>query len=253
MQHIYIVFLFKKYTLKTAVLWYYRAMRETQVNIRWFAPFNYCKGHNYAYLALLSFSLLTLSGCMTSSNTAPLAPLPPQSAADISHIQNTSDYSPHFFTHITGTELEAMQIASQMDAAIKQVGADPDAVIVDIPADLTSAGGAVSKSPIVSAAALKCSISKRFDRKAMVAYEWDRNRLSVDLDGVTGGETGMRVEYKIRLQPEKTRAQKCRYNSKWQGLVGSGYNELILRKEDTVWQEIKEIRTEAIKYVSDVF
>lgn len=222
-------------------------MRETQVNIRWFTPLKYCKGQNYAYLALLSFSLLTLSGCMTSSNTAPLAPLPPQSEANLSQSNNSSDYQPHFFTNIDGAELQAMRIASEMDAAIKQAGADPAFVPVAVPDNLTGDAS-------LNAAKVKCSISKRFDRKAVMAYEWNRNRLSFDLDGVGGGgDQGVRVEYKIRLQPEKTKAQKCRYNSKWQGLIGSGYNELILRKDDTVWEEIKEIRSEAIKYVSDIF
>ena len=80
--------------------------------------------------------------------------------------------------------------------------------------------------------------------------------MSVDVDGVSfggSGERAMRVEYKLRLQPEKTKKQKCRYSSQWQGLVGSGYNELIVRESDTVWDEVKNLRREVTQYVENVF
>lgn len=102
----------------------------------------------------------------------------------------------------------------------------------------------------------ECSLHDRFDRKAVVAYEWGRSRLSLDVDGVSlggGGERGVHLKYKIRFQPEKTKKQRCRYSSPWQGLVGSGYNELFVRKEDTVWAEIRDVKRSAAQYMDNFF
>lgn len=98
-----------------------------------------------------------------------------------------------------------------------------------------------------------CSIKDRIDRDALIAYEWSRNRLSMDVDGMSGGDTGMMLTYKIRLQPEKTKAQKCRYGSKWQGMIGSGYNELMVRDDDTLQDHFGKMRREFFDHLNNSF
>jgi len=98
-----------------------------------------------------------------------------------------------------------------------------------------------------------CSIKDRIDRDALIAYEWKRNRLSMDVDGVGGGDMGMIMTYKIRLQPEKTKKQKCRYNSSWQGMIGSGYNELMVREDDTLQEHFGKMRREFFDHLNNSF
>lgn len=102
----------------------------------------------------------------------------------------------------------------------------------------------------------KCRINDRFDRKALVAYHWDRNRLALDVDGINlggSGNKGVRLEYRLRLQPGKTRKEKCLYESNWQGLIGSGYHELFVRENDTVWQELRRMRRDVMHRLDDNF
>lgn len=92
-----------------------------------------------------------------------------------------------------------------------------------------------------------CSIRDRFDRDALVAYQWGRNRIALDIDGLNWQSRQLeeiKLEYKLRLQDYKTRKEKCRYESGWQGMIGSGYNELFLRDKDTVYDQIKKIRND---------
>ena len=91
-----------------------------------------------------------------------------------------------------------------------------------------------------------CSVKDRFDRKYILAYQWGQtgeNQLGLDVDGIgfDGGEVeGIKLEYKMRLQPIKNKKEKCRYESGWQGMLGSGYNEFFLREHDTVWMHLEE-------------
>lgn len=98
-----------------------------------------------------------------------------------------------------------------------------------------------------------CSVKDRIDRDALIAYEWSRNRLSMDVDGIGGGDMGMMMTYKIRLQPEKTKKQKCRYNSSWQGMIGSGYNELMIREDDTLQEHFGKMRREFFDHLNNSF
>jgi len=91
-----------------------------------------------------------------------------------------------------------------------------------------------------------CSLRHRFDRKALIAYEWGDNRLGLDMDGVNMAGADIKaamVTYRFRFSPDrkvayKTKREKCRYHSKWQGLIGSGYNEFFVREDDTVVQGV---------------
>ena len=88
----------------------------------------------------------------------------------------------------------------------------------------------------------KCKIKYRFDRKEVLAYEWGRNRLGFDVGGVKlggGGINSVKIRYRLRIHPEKTKKEKCRYPSHWQGLIGSGYNEIFLRDEDNIWHLLR--------------
>lgn len=102
----------------------------------------------------------------------------------------------------------------------------------------------------------KCRIQDRIDRSALIAYQWDNSRVGLDVDGLNmtgGGLEGVMVEYKMRLQPYKTRKEKCRYESGWQGMVGSGYNEMFMREENTIWNQMDEIVNDAEDALDKLF
>ena len=97
-----------------------------------------------------------------------------------------------------------------------------------------------------------CGFKDRFDRKAILAYEWERSRLALDVDGLSFGgsdDQAIKIQYTLRLQPEKSKEQRCRFNSPWQGLIGSGYNELFVREQDTVYEELREMRAKLKNYI----
>jgi hypothetical protein len=102
----------------------------------------------------------------------------------------------------------------------------------------------------------KCSIKDRFDRDAVVAYQWGQNRLSLRARGINLSGEGLdqvKLEYRLRLQPHKSRKEKCRYDSNWQGIIGSGYNEMFVREKDTVWDKIDEFTDQAEDAVDKLF
>lgn len=105
-----------------------------------------------------------------------------------------------------------------------------------------------------------CSIRDMFDRKAMLAYEWGNNtrsRLSFDVDGVgldSLDVEGVKLEYAFRLQPEKPKKMGCRYSSQWQGMVGSGYNEMFMRGDNEgARRELNELRNDLETRMESLF
>lgn len=195
---------------------------------------NRLKGQEFFYSLSFVFSLLILPGCVTSQSTASLAPQPPSAQHDFIE-SDVPLYAAHYFAPqessyaVLADEGTVPQQSEAFDVAVSvKDNSEPEK---------------------------RCRIKDRFDREALIAYEWDRSRFALDVDGIGGGSdgSGARIEYKIRLQPEKTDKQKCRYSSKWQGLLGSGYNELVLRKEDTVMQEIRVKRNESLEFISSLF
>ncbi len=91
----------------------------------------------------------------------------------------------------------------------------------------------------------KCRIKDRFDRKMLLAYEFDddQSRLGFDVDGVGFDNMNIeqvRFEFNYKFSPGKTKKQKCRYRSSFQGIAGSAYNELFIRDKDTIWTELDE-------------
>jgi hypothetical protein len=98
--------------------------------------------------------------------------------------------------------------------------------------------------------ALGCSIADRFDRDAALAYNFSnqQSRLALHLDMRGGGlqdigrmdVEAVMVRFTHKLQKSSAdKKQKCRFNSKVQGLVGSVYNEFFVRDNYTVWQELR--------------
>lgn len=216
-------------------------MRHEQVKTWFLIPFDYCKGQEFLSKLILCTSLLALSGCLTTGKSKPLAPSPPSvTSASLSEQQSNLAYQPHYFS----APLRMALLKAEKSPVIQE---HLNSGVV--PLSLKGNRGATSSSK-------KCGIRDRFDRKAVLAYEWGRNRMALDVDGInlgSGSKRSLRLEYKINLHPEKTRKQRCRYSSSWQGLIGSGYNEFFIRKDDTVWGELKDIKKQTMHYVDSMF
>lgn len=101
------------------------------------------------------------------------------------------------------------------------------------------------------AKALGCNIGDRFDRGATLVYnfkdEQSRMALHLNIRGPKFSDPS-RMEFNsvmVRFthefsKPPETKREKCRFQSSFQGLLGSGYNELFLRNNYTVWKELRK-------------
>lgn len=89
-----------------------------------------------------------------------------------------------------------------------------------------------------------CSIKDRFDRTETIAYQWGQNRIGFTHFGGINPDGGY-LRYRLKFQPQQTSKERCRYKSSWQGLAGSAYNELYLRENNTVWDDLKVLRLDA--------
>ena len=200
------------------------------MKIEVFIPCNLNKGNRCLLNLALLFSLLSLSGCLTTENSAPLALSPPVEGNMLLSQNDDNSYQPHYF-------------------------AQPN--IADEMVMNAQAGEQVVALKSNSAAGGRCSFKDRFDRKAVLAYEWDRSRLALDVEGVDpmggGNDKGFRLEYKLRFQSEKTKKQLCRYKSSWQGLFGSSYNEFFVREDDTAVEEVKGMKKDVLQYIRRAF
>ncbi len=188
-------------------------MEHTKVKISFFTPILKRKGQNYLFNLILYLSLLTLSGCITTEKTAPLAPSPPAKNITDSSSQKQMLYQPYYFA-------DPLQ---DKDTTIKTTITTP-----------------------VSPAKKDCRLKDKFDRKSVLAYEWGRNKISLDIDGINlkpSSTKAVRFEYKLRIQPEKTKKQRCRFPSNWQGLLGSSYNEIFIRKDKKLWADLTDVIT----------
>ena len=204
-------------------------MEQLKMKTWFFIPDAVFKANNYLSNLLLCIILLFLSGCITKQNTASLAPAPPL-MNDKSFVKKLNNLPSNI--EINTLSVQPENIVSNADITIRN----------------SLKTGSVTKD--------NCRFKDRFDRKAIIAYEWGRSRVALDVDGVNlsgSSARGVFVAYKLRLQPEKTKAQRCRYDANWQGLIGSGYNEFIVRKENTIWNEIKEVKSEVFSHVGSMF
>lgn len=160
-------------------------------------------------------SLIVLSACATEKGSAP---------------------PPSF--HMEAKETET-RYAEQIDVASLQ-SIEP-AAGTSGPEDYRAYN---AYQPYTAGAALEgrdtnnCGLGERFDHQALLAYQWGRNRVGLNVDRVNAKSVDhvknheaeeVKMTYRIKLQNNKGRAENCRYNSSWQGLIGSGYNEFYLR------------------------
>lgn len=96
-----------------------------------------------------------------------------------------------------------------------------------------------------------CRLQDRFDRESLIAYEFMDGQariglnLKLDSGGIANpGKMEMKsamIKFRYRFQEGKQGKEKCRYNSPVQGLVGSAFNELHERKDNTVWQALQDM------------
>ncbi len=98
--------------------------------------------------------------------------------------------------------------------------------------------------------AKRCGLRDRFDRKQVIAYNFEdgRSRVGLNLRAAGFGLSDLgRVEvekiqlnFRYRFPPHKKKQSKCLYDSGWQGLAGSAYNEFFLREDDTVYEALDD-------------
>lgn len=220
---------------------YDRGMKKDTVNTLCYAPFGFLKGQENLYksLLVLGFGILTLPGCVTSDTSAPLAPSPPE--MNFSTIEDPK-FEPHYFAGNPVAEPIAVELAGTQDTGFAER---------EQPVE-----GAPHAVEAVALGEDKCRIQDRFDRKALLAYEWEHKRLGLDVDGIGlggGDDSGIKLEYTINLQRQKNKYQKCRYSSQWQGLIGSGYHEMFIRQENTVWEDLRDMRRDVSDYMDGSF
>lgn len=202
-----------------------------------------------AHRWLFLLSAMTLTGCITSQTPPPLAYQPPDTNFSISSIeaepnsQTEQNYEAQVTTDMSLQALAAVQPASGVSGGPPVYLASFDHVMLKGKRD-------------PDATPYNCRTKDRFDRKVLLAYEWDRSRLSVDVDGINLRQhdlEGVFVQYKLRIQPEKPKKLDCRYPSNWQGLIGSGYNELIRREDAKVWKELNGLKRKVGSHLDNVF
>jgi hypothetical protein len=100
------------------------------------------------------------------------------------------------------------------------------------------------------AKALGCHMKDRIDRSAALAYDFDdhqtRLALNLSLNGPSFSDPSrldfksvmVRYTHKFSL-PQESRKEKCRFKANMQGVIGSAYNELFVRDNYTIWQELR--------------
>lgn len=171
------------------------------------------------------FALLTFSACSTSgSYNVTLAPLPPghSEMAASGHGSPMTGQQANRITPAAGKK--TYRETARQERAVLAVG---------------------------TRSAPDCSVKDRFDRDALFAYEFGtqgRNRVAFDVDGLNMDSTEIeevKISFTYRLQADRPRKERCRYKSNYQGLIGSGYNEMVQRDSGhTVWHEIRDARYE---------
>jgi len=99
--------------------------------------------------------------------------------------------------------------------------------------------------------ALGCDLGTRFDNSSALAYQFDNRQSRVSLhlsvDGPSFSNPGnlefnsVMVRFTHKFQkPPKSRSENCLFPSKVQGLLGSAYNELFIRNNYTILDELKD-------------
>ncbi len=99
--------------------------------------------------------------------------------------------------------------------------------------------------------ALGCGLRDRFDRGATLAYNFKDNQtrlaLHLSVDGPKLSDPSrlevnsvvLRYTHKFSKPPASSKRERCRFQSSFQGLLGSAYNEFFVRNSYTVWKELR--------------
>lgn len=98
--------------------------------------------------------------------------------------------------------------------------------------------------------ALGCDLQDRFDHGATLAYNFDdhqsRLALHLNLEGPSLSNPSQIQVNSVMLRfthhfqkPTDNKKEKCRLPSNFQGILGSGYNELFLRNNFTIWKDLR--------------
>lgn len=96
-----------------------------------------------------------------------------------------------------------------------------------------------------------CGIRDRFDTKGLFAYysQDRRKRLSFHTGGFD--EAVVRYSFKLRNGLDKKEKKKvnCLYDSRFQGILGSVYNEMYLREGENAFDEARDkMETEGLDF-----
>lgn len=189
---------------------------------------------------LIAAIALALAGCSHSDESAQFSMAPPPPAFDL-----VSDAQPYGPPHIMAFSGQPVVFPSNITLSdVGMPGQD---------AEYYAQQTALRESTTENK---KCSIKDRIDRDAVLAYQWGQNRVGLRVRGLNIGGEGIdqvKLEYKLRLQPHKTRKEKCRYESNWQGVIGTSYNEMFVREKDTVWDQIDEFTGQAEDAFDKIF
>lgn len=110
----------------------------------------------------------------------------------------------------------------------------------------TEAETTVALAPAPTLGLVSCRIKDRFDTKSALSFTSEDGRktfaLNMKTNGLEFNKAMLRLTYRFgEIRPDK-RAH-CRYTSPIQGLAPSVYRELVVRKDDTVWSQIREAIT----------
>lgn len=174
---------------------------------------------------VLTTALFLVSGCATDSRHHALAPPPPAFNPADAALAMTR---PAQMNDMTPASMEGLAAAPFADST----------TLSD--AEISAALGARRKAFVSD-----CSIGDRFDRDTTLAYNFKdgQSRLGLDIDGLSYDSLeieAVKLEFRYRFSSGKTKKEKCRYESGFQGLVGSSYNEFVRREHNTIWNDIED-------------
>jgi len=98
-----------------------------------------------------------------------------------------------------------------------------------------------------------CRIKDKFDTDALIAYQMEEGRLSLDVDGI--GYDSQKVNkvylnYTVSLQPELEKKDHCRYASNYQGILGSVYSEIVVHQGQNLSEEVEHLKAEVGQVVA---
>lgn len=174
---------------------------------------------------VLAIVLFLVSGCATDSPYYTLAPPPPAFDPSGAHAM----------------QIQPVQLNSIAPASMEGMAATPVADSTTLSDVEIGSALAARRKGFVS----DCSIGDRFDRDMTLAYNFrdGQSRLGLDVDGLSYDSLkveAVKLEFRYRFSPGKTKKEKCRYESGFQGLVGSAYNEFVRREHNTIWNDIED-------------